>query len=48
MFILKYGHENAEMQKRKSDDVTLQYFIFKQESSTNVQTYFTEIHMFCL
>ena len=23
--LLKYGHENAEMQKRKFDDVTLQY-----------------------
>ena len=25
--LLKYGHENAEMQKRKFDDVTLQYSI---------------------
>ena len=23
--LLKYGHENAEMKKRKFDDVTLQY-----------------------
>ena len=25
--LLKYGYENAEMQKRKFDDVTLQYSI---------------------
>ena len=25
--LLKYGHENAEMQKRKFDDITLQYSI---------------------
>ena len=25
--LLKYGHENAEMQNRKFDDVTLQYCI---------------------
>ena len=25
--LLKYGHENAETQKRKFDDVTLQYSI---------------------
>ena len=25
--LLKYGHENAEIQKRKSDDVTLWYSI---------------------
>ena len=25
--LLKYSHENAEMQKRKFDDVTLQYSI---------------------
>ena len=25
--LLKYGHENAEMQKRKFDDVTLRYSI---------------------
>ena len=25
--LLKYCHENAEMQKRKFDDVTLQYSI---------------------
>ena len=24
--LLKYGDENAEMQKRKFDDVTLQYY----------------------
>ena len=28
--LLKYGHENAEMQKRKFDDVTLRYSIVHQ------------------
>ena len=26
--LLKYGHENAEMQKRKFDEVTLQYLLY--------------------
>ena len=31
--LLKYGHENAEMQKRKFDDVTLQYSMLEDSSA---------------
>ena len=31
--LLKYCHENAEMQKRKFDDVTLQYSIHEHAST---------------
>ena len=37
--LLKFGHENAEMQKRKFDDVTLQYSINHNfEKHKNQQT----------
>ena len=38
--LLKYGHENAEMQKRKFDDVTLQYSINPCYPEGFSQTYF--------
>ena len=33
--LLKYGHENAEMQKGKSDDITLQYSIASRNVHDN-------------
>ena len=36
--LLKYGHENAEMQKRKFDDVTLQYSIAHLYTCASIST----------
>ena len=41
-FIMFYGHENAEMQKRKFDDVTLQYSI--APTLLHIHTGITHIH----
>ena len=35
--LLKYGHENAEMQKQKFDDVTLRYSIGREKSNFHLQ-----------
>ena len=34
--LLKYGHENDEMQKRKFDDVTLRYSIVRMENLSSM------------
>ena len=42
--VLKYCHENAEMQKRKFDDVTLQYSITYKHPEVNHQRNVILIH----